>query len=88
MPTSHVRHPAAGHAPTKQNEPISTITGTHYCTPPSAPMLLEEDPAPLCASSLPPAYATIDPKKLRAMHIRPAVFKRGAVSNNRQYQLL
>lgn len=51
-------------------------------------MLLEEDPAPLCASSLPPAYATIDPKKLRAMHIRPAVFKRGAVSNNRQYQLL
>ncbi|KAF9795849.1 hypothetical protein SFRURICE_006952, partial [Spodoptera frugiperda] len=88
MPTSHVRHPAAGHAQTKQNEPISTITGTHYSTPPSAPMLLEEDPAPLCASSLPPAYATIDPKKLRAMHIRPAVFKRGAVSNNRQYQLL
>ncbi|CAD0252090.1 unnamed protein product [Spodoptera exigua] len=84
LPTSHVRRPVAQ---TKQAEPISTISSAQYSSAPSAPMLLEEEPAALCGS-LPPAYATIDPKKLRAMHARPAVFKRGAVTHARQYQLL
>ncbi|KAH9642949.1 hypothetical protein HF086_006673 [Spodoptera exigua] len=84
IPTSHVRRPAAQ---TQQAEPISTISSAQYSSAPSAPMLLEEEPAALCGS-LPPAYATIDPKKLRAMHVRPAVFKRGAVTHARQYQLL
>lgn len=59
-----------------------------YTIPPSAPVMCEEEPAPLCSSGLPPAYATIDPKKLRTRHVRPAVFKRKGFVVNRQYQLL
>lgn len=57
-----------------------------YLIPPSAP-LHEEDPPPLCSNGLPPAYATIDPKKLRTRHGRPAVFKKRGLGN-REYQLL
>lgn len=80
---------------TSQQQPISIIAGEgyslrdqRYASPPSAPVLYEEEPAPLGSTAAPPAYATIDPKKLRSMHIRPAVFKRRGVANSRQYQLL
>nr|XP_049698063.1 protocadherin-16 isoform X1 [Helicoverpa armigera] len=90
LPVSH---------PHASQQPISIIPATHYLqrepnqndqryASPSAPVLYEEEPSPLGSSGLPPAYATIDPKKLRAMHIRPAVFKRKVLANNKQYQLL
>ncbi|XP_075979643.1 protocadherin Fat 4-like Cad96Ca isoform X2 [Anticarsia gemmatalis] len=52
---------------------------------PTAPIMYE-DSDPLHLSGPPPAYATIDPKKLRTRHIRPVIFKHGVVS--RRYQLL
>uniref|UniRef100_A0A2A4JC24 Uncharacterized protein n=1 Tax=Heliothis virescens TaxID=7102 RepID=A0A2A4JC24_HELVI len=97
-------HPPSNYAlsvshPHTSQQPISIIPATHYLqrepnqndqryVNPSAPVLYEEEPSPLGSSGLPPAYATIDPKKLRSMHIRPAVFKRKVLANNKQYQLL
>lgn len=95
LPASHPNQQIVNHQNTNQQQPISIAVGgqysqrdQRYTTPPTAPVLYEEEPSPLISNGLPPAYATIDPKKLRNRHIRPAVFKRRGMSNSRQYQLL